>query len=255
MFKIVDTHAHLAEFENLSEVIQRANEAGVSAIVAAGMSLESNIRTLEIGGDFRSSPVRVLPCLGLHPWALANENVEATILQMRQNLQQADGIGEVGLDYWVRDARKDPVIKQAQQRAFREALELARQFNKPVTVHSRGAWQDCFDIGVSSGARKVIFHWYSGPMPLLKRIIHQGFYVSAGPAVRYSKDHRAAILETPLESLLLETDCPVKYMGIPSEPKDVVSTLSEVSKLKGVKERSVADATTRNFLGLYALRI
>ena len=251
MLRVVDTHAHLADLEDLDGAIKRAEEATVFAIVAAGTSFESNMKTLQIAEKYANSPVRVLPALGLHPWGLEKEKIEPTILQIKQNIEEAAGVGEVGLDYWLKDVRKDPVKQQIQQLAFGATLALAKQFDKPVTVHSRGAWEDCFDLIVNSGAKRAIFHWFSGPVSLLKRIVDRGFFVSATPAVAHSRDHRAAILEAPLESLVLETDSPVKYGEMVSEPKDVTMTLSEVSRLKHIAEDKVAEVTTSNFLLLF----
>jgi TatD DNase family protein len=118
-------------------------------------------------------------------------------------------------------------------------------------VHSRGAWEDCFDILLELEAKNVVFHWFSGPIELAEKIVDQGFYVSATPALEYSKDHRAAILNVPLDRILIETDSPVKYGDLTSEPKDVTVPLKEVSKLKNVKMEEVAERTTQNFLSIY----
>ncbi len=128
---------------------------------------------------------------------------------------------------------------------------MAKEFDKPITVHSRGAWEDCFDLTVEMGVKNVIFHWFSGPIKLVKKIVDHSFYVSATPAIEYSKDHRAAVLNTPLDNLLIETDSPVKYGELISEPKDVIIPLREVSKLKEVKIEEVAEKTTQNFSSIY----
>jgi len=251
MFRVIDAHAHLAEMTALDDVIRRAGNLGVVAIVSMGTNLKSNMRSLQLAEEYASTSARVLPALGLHPWDLAQENVEAAILHMKQNARASIGIGEVGLDYWLKDVRRGPEKRQFQKTAFEQVLMLARQFDKPVTIHSRGAWDDCYDMVLASGVNEVIFHWFSGPIPLLRKIVDQGFFVSATPAITYSKDHRAAILETPLENLLLETDSPVQYGDLSSEPKDVLLTLNGVAELKGVAPDKIAEITTENFLSLY----
>lgn len=105
MLRFVDTHAHLADLEDLDHAVQRAGEAGVFAIVAAGTGLELNAKTLQIAERFVGSDVRVLPTLGLHPWGLEEGKVEPTILQIRQSMEKAAGIGEIGLDYWLKDVK------------------------------------------------------------------------------------------------------------------------------------------------------
>jgi TatD DNase family protein len=216
-----------------------------------GMDLKSNVRTLQLSEEYKSSSVKILPALGLHPWGLVEANVEPTIAHMRQNIHRIAGVGEVGLDYWLKDVKKDPSIKEVQRSAFKDAIVIAKEFDKPLTVHSRGAWEDCFNMVVELGAKKVVFHWFSGPVELAKKIVDQGFYISATPALEYSKDLRAVVLNTPLDHLLLETDSPVKYGETTSEPKDVMTTLREMSKLKGVTMEETAQKTTQNFSNIY----
>jgi len=251
MNRIIDVHAHLADMQNLDQVIERAGEAGVSEIVAVGMTLKSNERTLQIAEEYKNGAVRIVPALGLHPWDLEEDSIQPTIAQIRENVGKACGIGEVGLDYWLKDVKHSETKKNMQREAFRGVLALARQNDKPVTIHSRGAWEDCFNLVVDSRVKRAIFHWFSGPVELLRRIIECGFYVSATPAVGYSREHRAAILETPLENLLLETDSPVKYGSLESEPRHVIVTLEEVSKLKGMDPHKISAAATENSLALY----
>jgi TatD DNase family protein len=251
MLQVADAHAHLSELQNLDAVIRRAAQSGLFAITSMGMDVKSNLKTLQLSKDYETSSVKVLPALGLHPWGLVETSIEPTIAQIRQNIDRIAGVGEVGLDYWLKGIKKDPSIKQVQRSAFKDAIMVAKESDKPITVHSRGAWADCFDMVVELGAKKVIFHWFSGPTELLKKIVDQGFYISATPAIEYSKDHRTAVLNVPLENLLLETDSPVKYGDISSEPKDVLIPLKEVCKLKGLAMEDVAEKTTENFSRIY----
>jgi TatD DNase family protein len=93
---------------------------------------------------------------------------------------------------------------------------------------------------------KAVFHWYSGALDILDRILADGFWVSATPALTYSPPHRAAITRAPLERILIETDSPVKYGDKVSEPADLRVTLRELSLLKNVSEDELALITTEN---------
>ncbi|MEM2921680.1 MAG: TatD family hydrolase [Candidatus Bathyarchaeia archaeon] len=146
MEDVADAHAHLADMEGLKDVVQRAYKAGVYAILAVGMGYQSNQRTLKIAESLVNSPVKILPSLGLHPCGLSEAEIESTIAHMRRNMISARAVGEVGLDYWLKDVRKDDYSKRVQERAFREAVRLARDFDKPVVVHSRGAWDEYLRI-------------------------------------------------------------------------------------------------------------
>ena len=254
MLKVADAHAHLIELKDLDAVIDRASKAGVFAIVSMGVSLRSNIKNLQITKKYSDSQVKIIPALGLHPWGLDEKDIEPTIEHILKNIQESAGIGEIGLDYWRKDGSLiEPSKKEIQHLAFKKTIKLAKEFGKPISVHTRGAWEDCFNMIVEQRVKKVIFHWFSGPVELVKKIIDCDFYISTTPALKYSKEHRSAILNTPLENLLLETDSPVKYGDLKSEPKDVLIPLREVSKLKNVKIEEVAKKTTNNFLNIFEL--
>ena len=97
-----------------------------------------------------------------------------------------------------------------------------------------------------SRVEKAVFHWYSGALDILDRILADGFWVSATPALAYSPPHRAVITRAPLERILIETDAPVKYGDKVSEPADLRVTLRELSHLKNVSENKLASVTTEN---------
>jgi TatD DNase family protein len=242
MLKLVDTHAHLDEIENLESVIEQAKDAGVAAIIAVGQDAASNTKTLEIAALY---PGFVYPALGYHPWNIAN-------------IVKAVGIGEVGLDYHKRV--RAVADKDLQKRVLRELLKIAREHDKPVLIHSRYAWRDAFDLVKEAGLAKAVFHWYTGTSGVLRDIIDGGYYISVTPAVEYHEEHRRAVKETPLGQLLLETDSPVTYARgrdgeFKSTPADVVRSLKGAAALKGLSEEEIAAATTDNARGLFGVEI
>jgi TatD DNase family protein len=87
----------------------------------------------------------------------------------------------------------------------------------------------------------------------LNRILDNGYFISVTPAVEYSPKHRQAAEAAPIESIMLETDAPVKYRGVPSEPSDVTKVLNEVAGIKRVSIDELADATTRNARHLFGI--
>jgi TatD DNase family protein len=94
--------------------------------------------------------------------------------------------------------------------------------------------------------KKAVFHWYSGPLDVLDDILAMGYFISATPALIYSPPHQKAILRTPLERILLETDAPVSYQGKESRPKDVRISMETVAWLKGLDSLVVSEQTTLN---------
>lgn len=254
MIELIDTHAHLDQIDNIPNVLKRAFEAGVKTIVAVSSDYNSCIKTLEIS---KSKQVRILPAFGIHPWEITNEAVDKCLEFIKENSKSAIAIGEIGLDYWYKEVKKDKSKKETQQDLFRKQLGIAKQYNLPVIIHSRGAWQDCFLLCKENGIKKAVFHWYSGPVDVLKEILNFGYFVSATPALSYSSQHQDAIKEAPLDNLFIETDSPVFYRnqqgGFNSEPKDVALTLELVSSIKNLTRPEVAEKTLQNAKKFFSL--
>jgi TatD DNase family protein len=256
VYKLIDTHAHLDELKNVDLMLQEAQENGVIAIVAVGSDYQSNIKTLEISQRHSSF---VYPALGLHPCQLANLEPSQIVDNLRfieQNIATAVAIGEIGLDYDKRVVKA--VAKDWQKDILRRLLDLAGKYAKPAIIHSRYAWKDAFQLVKDAGIDKAVFHWFTGFSSVLRDIMTSGYFISATPAAEYHEEHRRAVRETPLDRLLLETDCPVTYgrgSKYESKPSDVLRSLRAVAQLKGVDEAMITEQTTRNAVNLFGLHV
>jgi TatD DNase family protein len=243
---VIDTHAHLDELEDPDDAILEAKEAGVSAIIAVGQSMESNKKTLEIAGLYRGY---IYPAIGYHPWLIKEEDIKDTLVQLDRDLKKCVALGEIGLDY------KAKVKKKVQKRVFQQLLELAGKHDKPVIIHSRYSHQTTYDMVKERGLKKAVFHWYSGPLDVLDSIVSAGYYVSATPALLYNPYHGKAMAAAPLSNILIETDTPVTYQELRARPKHVRITLRELARVKGLSEEEVARETTANAKRLYGLEL
>lgn len=252
MFKLIDTHVHISDLENPLEAIERAKAAGVEAILAVGADLETCRATMGLAGSFSGY---IYPALGIHPTEIVVQEIPETIRFIEENIGRCTAIGEIGLDYWSREARKNKEVRDLQRDLYTQQLRIASEMDKPVSIHARGSWRDALDIAETHGPGKGVFHWYSGPLDILKELLDSGYYISATIAAEYSKIHRAALTYAPLERILIETDSPVVYRGSPSEPADLVRTLKALSELKGLPLEDVARATTRNAQELFKIRV
>ena len=242
--QLIDTHAHLSDLTDRDEVITRAKNAGIISIIAVGSNLETSKKTLSWAEDYLNY---VYPGIGIHPTELMNDNVDESLQFIEENIHRCVVLGEIGLDYW-REAKNDETLRKQQQDIYKEQLKIADKHGLPVSVHGRGAWDDSLKFAEEHGPNRVVFHWYSGPVNVMKRILDHGYYISATPAVEYSRDHRAALKEAPLDRIMLETDCPV-YMRNrrkTTEPADVLITLNALAKLKDMDAEEIASVTTRN---------
>jgi len=243
--KLVDTHAHLEEIQDIDSMIRNARAVGVDAIIGVGTNLDSCKRTLELS---REHSDLIYPALGVHPQEIGKDFAD-TLVFIEEHLHECVAVGEVGLDYWSK------VDKSLQNEAFSRMLSCAESSGLPLSIHSRGAWKECYEAVFDRQISRAVFHWFSGPVEILKQVLDSGYYVSASPALEYSKAHRAAIEETPLDALIIETDSPVSYHGKKSEPSDVIKTLRFLAELKGLSQEEVASTTTRNAMRIFNLRL
>jgi TatD DNase family protein len=254
VLKVIDSHAHLDELENLESALNKAKEAGVVAIVAVGSNHQSNLKVMSISD---SHPDLVYPALGLHPWELGNldpHGINLTLKFIEEKMSQIVAIGEIGLDYDKRVIKVAP--KELQKETFKCILALARQYTKPVAIHSRYAWEDSFELVKEARIEKAVFHWFTGFSSVLKDILGAGYLISATPAAEYHEEHRRAIKETPPDKLLLETDCPVTYgreNRYRSQPADVIKSLKAAAALKGIDESDIALQTTHSAIEFFRL--
>jgi TatD DNase family protein len=242
--RLIDGHAHLDEVADIEKAVNAALAAGVTQIVGVGMELASNRRILELARQYSEI---IYPAVGYHPWTVVPRNIEENLLFVDTHLERCIALGEVGLDYKIK------VKKSIQWEVFAEVLQLALKHQKPVIVHSRFSHKRCHQMVAAANVSQAVFHWYSGPGDILERIISDGYYVSCTPALAYSPPHRKAMEQAPLDRILIETDCPVKYQGKNSQPADLIQTLQHLSRIKQMPEKEVAEVVTENAERVFGL--
>lgn len=242
---MIDTHAHLDEILEIDQVIERAKAVGVGKIIAVGMDIDSNNKTLELAQRY---PGIIYPAIGYHPWSITLQEIGENLAFVEKNLSSCIALGEVGLDY------KAKVKKQIQWDVFSKLLLIAKRSNKPVIVHSRLSHQRTYQMVKDTSIKKAVFHWYSASLDILEQITNDGYFISATPALAYSQPHQAAIARAPLEQIIIETDSPVEYQKKVSEPADLIKTLHEVSHCKRIKLEEVKQITTHNAEKLFSIR-
>jgi TatD DNase family protein len=272
-FSLIDTHCHLEmdEFNSDREdVIKRARNAGIEAIITISSDIGSNIKGLELSGkyDFIYSSV------GIHPhdakdftdeifnqikeWATKFEirNSKFEIKKENSSLRTPKivAIGEIGLDYHY-----DNSPHEIQQQVFMKQLQLAKEVSLPVIVHSREAKKDTLEIIKESGVSKGVLHCFSGDIDMAEKAMAMGFYISiAGPVTfknaRRPKEIAKAI---PDDYLLIETDAPYltpePFRGRRNEPSFLVHTASTIAELRGITKEDLARVTTLNAKRLFKI--
>ncbi len=234
---VIDTHVHLDQLTNPDDAILEARIAGLSGLIAVGLDMASNEKILAFSRQYSGV---VFPAIGYHPWNITISGIRDNLDFIEKHLDEAVAIGEVGLDFKISLAR------EIQQGVFEEILDLAWKKNKPVIVHSRLSHEESFESVRKHNLKKAVFHWYSGPIDILKELLLMGYYISATPALNYSPKHREAVTAAPLKQILIETDAPTAFQGLVSTPALVLQTLSELAKIKGIDIEDAARKTTQN---------
>lgn len=245
-----DTHAHLCDRSfaaDLPAVIERARAAGVERILAVGEDLADARRNLELAARF---PSTVRPAAGLFPTHLDLESAGELEAWIRRHRGELAAVGEVGLDYWK---VQDEADRETQREIFRGFVDLAREVDRPLNVHSRSAGRATLELLIEKGARRVQMHAFDGRASKAMPGVEAGFFFSVPPSVVRSAQKQKLVRNLPLSCLLLETDSPVlaAVPGERNEPCRVVESLAQIAELKGLHVDEVREAVADNSRRLY----
>jgi TatD DNase family protein len=261
----VDSHAHLdgKQFDSDREqVIARAREAGVVAMVAIGNGdgppeFDAGIR-LAMQHPFMYATVGIHP----HEARLASEHAYSEMEQLAQD-PKVIAWGEIGLDYYY-----DHSPRETQKEVFIRQMELAGAAKRPIVIHCRpsdnseNAWDDCLQLIQEQWAPRGIggiLHCFTGNWPHAKRALDVGFMISFAGNVTFPKAQqiRDAALQVPLDRMFIETDCPylapIPYRGKRNEPAYVKETARKIGELRGLSMEEVGEQTARNFYNFFKI--
>ena len=251
---LIDTHAHLdgSEFaSDLDEVVRRAQQLHVSALISCGQDQATSAQTLALAGRF---PCVVAPAVGVHPH-LAKDAGDLLWLESLLDDPRVVAAGEMGLDYHY-----DFSPRARQREVFERQLELATARGLPAIVHCREAYDDVIALLRSYQGRgaTVVVHCFTANYDVGKTLIDEcGAFLGIGGAVTFKKatDLQDAVQRLPLERLVLETDCPymtpVPHRGKRNEPAYLPLTCAALAALRGAPAEAIAEATTANALRLF----
>jgi TatD DNase family protein len=250
--RLIDCHAHMADqvFDaDRAEVLDRAREAGVAAVVAVGETLAEARRLLELA-DVHPE---LLPCAGLYPTFLDLDQAERTEELIRENREKLVGIGEVGLDYWK---VKEDADREIQREIFARFIRLSLELDLPLNVHSRSAGKHVIPVLLEWGALRVQLHAFDGKASTALPAVEAGYFFSIPASIVRSRQKQKLVRRLPLSCLLLETDSPVlaPVGGQRNEPANLKLALNAVAELQGLSVSEVAEAVVENTRRLYGER-
>ena len=262
---LIDTHTHLDSFARkgaLPDVLARAREAGVEAMITIGTepgdwSLYASLE--EEHGPYVRHTVGLHPCSVDERWADAVAQLEACF----ERGPEPVALGETGLDrfHLPADPEQADRILRWQKASFAAHLELARRLGSPLVVHSRGAFRESVDMIDASGIdwSRVVFHCFSEGEAEMAELRRRGGFGSFTGILTYknAESVRAAARLQGLEHFMLETDAPylapVPHRGKSNEPAFIRHTAEAAAALFGVDFEALSAASTRNARRFYRL--
>ena len=257
---LIDSHCHLdmSSYEGeLDKILTRAQTHGVHSLISIGIDEQSSIAAIELA----KKHTMIKATVGVHPHDV--ERIDDGTYERLQNLVECNrkyivGYGEIGLDY-----AKPYADHAAQRYAFCSQLELAKELKLPVIIHDRDAHEDTLEIltQIAPFPDRGVMHCFSGDMSLAKKMLALDFLISIPGVVTFKngKDLQEVAKQTPLESLILETDspflAPVPWRGKRNEPSYLPYTAEKVAELKKISLEEVAEQTSKNVMRLFNFTI
>lgn len=254
---IFDTHAHYDDRqfeEDRDQLLSSMKDNNVGTIVNVGASLEGCRRSVELAEQYPF----VYAAVGVHPDEVGELNDEklAWLRETAQTHEKVVAIGEIGLDYhW------DVEPREVQKQWFIRQMELAAEVNLPIIVHSREASQDTFDL-ISEYGQGLggVIHCYSSSPEMAREYVKMGYHIGIGGVVTFknAKKLKETAIQIPLESILLETDCPymapTPYRGKRNNSIYIDYVAAEIAVLRGLTKEEVIAQTEQNAKRLFGGR-
>ncbi|GAB4219673.1 MAG: TatD family hydrolase [Candidatus Microgenomates bacterium] len=274
---LIDTHCHLnfkAFDENLDEVINQANEAGVKKIVVPGTDIQTSYKAIQIAQKYDG----VYAAVGIHPhhvfeiykssipFSRKQKNRKSLLEKVSSLLKQKKvvAIGEVGIDRYIYKKTKyekyqiDEEFINLQKEFFLEQAKLAYENKKTLIIHNREAKNDLLNI-LSSNLfllkNKLVFHCCEPDEELLEFAKKHNIFIGVDGDVVYWKKKQEFVKKIPIELLVLETDSPFlsPTHQFPNEPKNITVVAEFIAKLKAIEVEKIKEITTRNAKNLFKI--
>jgi TatD DNase family protein len=260
---MIDTHAHLhfsKDFVDLNEVLSRAVQAGVRAVISVGVNADDSRGAVDLvhnTSDLQTkNNVQIFSAVGLHPHHA--DELDEQITKIKDLANRAIAIGECGLDYF-----RNQASKQQQDRALRTQIELALERDMALIFHVRDAWDDFFSVLKDYPKLRGVIHSFTGhPREVEQALAHDGeLYFGLNGIMTFTNidaQLEAAKL-IPTERILIETDAPylapVPHRGKRNESAYVADIVQFLSVLRGMTVEDLSRQTSANAEKLFRIKL
>jgi TatD DNase family protein len=248
--RFTDSHCHLDHEKfagDLDGVLKRAGDTGIDRILCIGTGdgppeLDRAIRLAE-------QHEQIVATVGVHPHEAAKVT-PGTYDDLRRlgRHPKVVAFGEIGLDYYYDHSPRD-----TQREVFIHQLDIARDLNLPIVIHTRDAWEESMDILATHWNGPGILHCFTGNPEQAAQALKLGFHLAFGGVLTFKTGEavRESARITPDDRLLIETDAPflapVPYRGKRNEPAMMIETLKVLAEVRGATPERIAELTAANF--------
>lgn len=244
---LTDTHCHIqfAPLEkDIEQVLKRANSEGVFKMIVVGCDLESSSKAVDIAKRKKN----IFAAVGLHPQDAKknNDKIWSGIEKLSEH-EKVVAIGETGLDFF-----KEYSPQSVQIDVLEKHIELSKKTNKSLILHNRSADLRCLEILQKQNVKNAVFHCFASNKEFARKVWTAGYMTSFTGMITYKNAYklRAVVEECPLESMMIETDCPFlapqKYRGKTNEPAYLTEIANEIARIKNKSFSEIAKITTKN---------
>ena len=253
---MIDSHCHLDHeplFENLTNIIDRSRETGITKLLTICTTLESFERIKTI----IEKDKMIYGTYGIHPHETENNKIDKqNIVDAVNKNKKIIGIGETGLDFFYNHSNRAEQIN-----SFNTHIEASIELNKPIIIHSRNAEKKTFEIlnYYKNDNLKILMHCFTGSLDFAKKLMSLDALFSASGIITFknSTELQNTFKNIPANKLLIETDspflAPIPMRGKKNEPSFIKYTLSKLANLQNLSEEKMSNITTDNFNNLFSL--
>lgn len=253
---MIDSHAHYDDeaFDiDRDTLLKSMSDNGIETIVNVGANIKGSKESVALSEAYPF----IYAAIGVHPSDVDELNEEKlTWLKDMSKHDKVVAIGEIGLDYHYEDTDKE-----LQKKWFVSQMQLAKEVNKPIIIHSRDAARDTITLMKEAKAEEIpgVVHCYSYTKESAREYLQMGYYFGIGGVLTFknAKKLKEAVAYIPLDRILLETDSPYlapePFRGKRNSSLYLPYVVSEMASIKGISEEEIIRITTENTKQLFGI--
>jgi TatD DNase family protein len=250
---MIDVHCHLEQKdyqEDRDEIVEKLKKELKAIITCCTHPADFDL-TMEMVKKYKNF---VFASVAIHPIyikEITEKEIEDFLKKIEEKKDKIVAIGETGLDFKIEELE----WQKKQRELFIKCIQVAKDLNLPLVIHSRKAYAESIEVLEQYGAKRVLMHFFTA-RKLLSKIMKNKWSISVNTALFSSKDIKKIVRDLPLEQIMTETDSPwLGFEGKRNDPSSVKYVIEKISEIKKVGIQEVDKITTQNAIKFFNLPI